>query len=132
MPRTCGTCNACCVIPEVYEKGISKPPYMPCKHLRQEDKKSFCVVYGSSERPDMCAEFVCAWMYGFGSELDNPKYSKVMASINEIDGILGIYVHELVKDAAKTSGRNIIAEMVNKVTLPVVLTEYGTKMVVSI
>ena len=124
--RECGQCNTCCVIPEVYEKGINKPPYLPCGFSKHDDVKRFCSIYGTDKRPDMCKEFVCAWMFGYGSDFDDPLHSKVMASINEIDGLLGIYAFELSRGAIETTGRNIIMDMVNKTSLPVILTNMRT------
>jgi hypothetical protein len=53
--RTCGACDACCVVFEIQVPSIAKPAGVPCKHL----SKSGCAIY--EWRPDMCRHWLCGW-----------------------------------------------------------------------
>jgi len=54
--RSCGTCNACCIVLGVEE--IDKPIDEACKHLATKG----CAIYGS--RPKSCRDYHCLWRAG--------------------------------------------------------------------
>lgn len=54
--RTCGPCNACCVVPEIGT--LSKPELQACQHLCDAG----CAAY--QERPQPCVTYHCAWRSG--------------------------------------------------------------------
>jgi len=54
--RTCGTCNACCIVLGVEE--IKKAPGELCKHLAAKG----CAIY--AHRPTSCREYHCLWRAG--------------------------------------------------------------------
>ena len=54
MAKSCGSCNACCVAPDI--EGL-KPAWSACPHLCQGHKG--CAIY--SDRPAKCQTFSCGW-----------------------------------------------------------------------
>jgi hypothetical protein len=52
----CGTCRACCIVPELSEGDEYKAPYTPCRHLCA----SGCGIY--DKRPTVCKKFKCLWL----------------------------------------------------------------------
>jgi len=55
--RTCGSCDACCIAPEIV--ALNKPAGVPCAHLCKS-KTGSCTIY--KKRPGECSEFTCAWL----------------------------------------------------------------------
>ena len=70
--RDCGTCSACCRLPEVLE--INKPANTPCQFLCS--KGYGCQIY--KNRPKPCADYKCCWLMGHGREKDQPNKSDVL------------------------------------------------------
>lgn len=46
-------CGACCIAPSI--KALDKPAGVRCQHLTDE---MLCAVFGRSERPQACGDFV--------------------------------------------------------------------------
>ncbi len=65
MPRSCGTCSACCRWPSVAE--IDKPAREPCRFLGKQGYR--CTIY--SDRPEACSAYHCTWIRGHGSSMDS-------------------------------------------------------------
>ena len=65
MPRTCGTCTACCHALAVEQ--IGKPAFRRCPSLKFAGG---CEDYDA--RPDACRNFACLWLQGHMSEGDRP------------------------------------------------------------
>ena len=55
----CGTCNLCCKLPAINDKGFEKNDYEWCKHC---DIGKGCKVY--KKRPDSCQGFMCLYSIG--------------------------------------------------------------------
>ncbi|HYE92708.1 MAG TPA: hypothetical protein VEA38_16885 [Terriglobales bacterium] len=63
--RTCGDCDACCLILGV--KSLEKPPHQRCEHQCEKG----CGIYES--RPDPCRNYRCSWLDGqIGIRRDRP------------------------------------------------------------
>lgn len=65
--RNCGSCSVCCVVPEIPE--LKKAAHETCSHLCA----GRCDRYDT--RPEMCAEYRCAWLMGHGQSADRPDRS---------------------------------------------------------
>ena len=78
--RTCGDCSVCCTVAAV--PALGKATHSACAH----DGPNGCEIYGSDDRPRVCAEFRCSWLRGIGREEDRPDRSGVMLSYNLLNG----------------------------------------------
>lgn len=119
MPRSCGTCSACCRWPAIPE--INKPARTTCPHL---DKKGYgCTIY--KDRPKTCADYQCSWLRGAGAEEDQPFKSHVL-----IDRRMTQFGHVLVAkslrpDAAMSrKGRAAIQRATHDEGLPCLIVDY--------
>ena len=65
MPRTCGSCTACCHALAVEQ--IEKPAFKTCPSALTEGG---CGDY--DRRPDACKNFACLWLQGHLGEADRP------------------------------------------------------------
>ena len=123
--RECGNCSLCCRIAEVKEGNFYKPACESCKFLKQNGKG--CSIFGSSKRPKICSSYECAWLRGYGEELDRPDLNDEMISISSFNGGTWIFVQETKKHAHLTTGKNIIIDVANKVDLPVIISDFDSK-----
>lgn len=64
MPRTCGSCTACCHSLVIEE--LDKPAFTACGHACA----SGCNAY--EQRPGSCRNFRCLWLDGHLAEEDRP------------------------------------------------------------
>lgn len=69
MPRSCGTCYACCVVLGITE--LRKYPGQTCKHLSGADATKRCSIYSS--RPTACSTYHCGWLAGLSSDNHRPN-----------------------------------------------------------
>jgi hypothetical protein len=118
--RQCDGCTLCCTTAEVQGKDFYKPVGEKCIH-----QCNGCKIFGQESRPEVCNTFKCAWLRGFGNEEDRPDKTKVLTSINNLFGNNWIIIIEQEKDAYKTSGKNIIVDLINKVNLPAIVATNG-------
>jgi hypothetical protein len=101
--RNCGECSACCRLPEIQE--INKPPATPCQHLCA--KGYGCKIY--ENRPQMCADYKCCWLMGFGAKSDIPEKSKVLVESKDTQFGLVMVAKSLCPGATETeAGRRAI------------------------
>jgi len=54
--RECGTCDACCVLPDIDEPAFTKPAGVVCPNLAQGGG---CRIYDT--RPQTCRAYFCGW-----------------------------------------------------------------------
>lgn len=81
--RTCGTCNACCIVPEI--RSLNKPELQACGHLC----RTGCATY--QDRPPVCVAFHCAWLSGAISDSAlRPDKCGVLVSLKGWDPHLGL------------------------------------------
>jgi len=57
--RSCGACNACCVVLNI-EEPLFKKAGVPCENLIQIGGVNGCGIY--AERPPVCSTFRCLWL----------------------------------------------------------------------
>ncbi len=79
--RACGTCTVCCT----YLK-INQPPELvkiglkPCDHILEPGPDGYtgggCGIY--DDRPAVCQNYSCLWLYGYGDETDRPDRCGVL------------------------------------------------------
>ena len=120
--RECKECISCCIVSEVKEDSFFKPAGEKCKHCSKG-----CQIFDTNERPKICSSYKCAWLRDFGGEEDRPDKSGVLISISEFNGGTWIFVQELKENAVTTTGKEIILDIINKVDLPVIVSDYKTK-----
>ncbi len=123
--RECGKCAVCCVITEISENNFYKCANCPCKYLNNEGYG--CSVFGQKQKPNRCTEYECAWLRGFGENNDRPDKSNIMLFINNFNGGIWIFAIETLKNAYKTSGKSIIIDIVKKMNLPVIVSDFDSK-----
>jgi len=116
--RQCGDCTACCFVAEVKEGIVKKPACQTCPFMQNG-----CKLYGKPERPQVCQDFQCSWLRGFGSLEDRPDKSGVMVSINHMNGGTWINVFDLKKNAHKTTGKKMIEAIARQVDVPVIVVD---------
>ena len=121
IKRECGDCGVCCILSEIKENDFYVEPYKPCKFLK--DCKGGCLIFGKEERPKMCSIYECAWLKGFGDDNDRPDKNNIMISLNDFNGGVWFFVMETKKYAHRTTGKNIIIEIVNKYDIPVIVSD---------
>lgn len=118
--RDCGTCTACCVVP-LFEE-LNKPARTPCQHLCGSG--GGCEIYHT--RPQTCKDFVCSWVEGIGHDDDWPDNCGVMTWLTEMNGGTWIFVVELWKDAATTTGARMLTSIANKSVHPLIISNFDT------
>lgn len=83
VKRECGECRLCCKVLSIDEEGegdengryaFHKRPGKWCEHA----KPGGCAIYHDASKPISCANFLCAWLEGFGDEEDRPDKNKVV------------------------------------------------------
>ena len=118
--RQCDSCTLCCNIAEVQGKDFYKPVGEDCIHQCEG-----CKIFGQESRPEVCNTYQCAWLRGFGNDEDRPDKIGLLPSINLLFGNKWITIIEKEKDAYKTSGKNLIVDLINKVNLPAIVAING-------
>lgn len=73
MPRSCGSCTACCTLLSIPE--LQKPEATKCSHQCQWG----CGIYG--ERPESCRVFECLWLQGALGRKYKPDECGLMVSM---------------------------------------------------
>lgn len=116
--RTCGGCTVCCHVAEVKEGIVQKPACTACPFLDHG-----CKLFDKPDRPTVCNSFQCSWLRGYGDTSDRPDKSRVMVSVNRINGGTWITVMNLDKEAHLTTGKKIIVDVASKVNYPVIVVE---------
>lgn len=112
----CGSCTVCCHVAEVKEGIVQKPA---CQNCPFQDRG--CKLFGQPQRPQVCQDFQCSWLRGYGDKNDRPDKSGVMVSVNHFNGGTWIMVMDLVQNAHRTTGKSIIKDIAQKVGLPVII-----------
>lgn len=81
MSRECGSCTACCTYFSI--KVLDKAPLVPCPALVDGCTNCWtgpteknCTRY--EDRPDVCGDYNCMWIYGNGEEEDRPDKSGML------------------------------------------------------
>jgi hypothetical protein len=110
----------CCEIVEVGE--IDKPAGSLCRHYNNG-----CTLFNKKERPMVCKSFQCGWLRGFGEEKDRPDKIGLMLSISNFNGGVWIFAIETKEDAINTTGKDIILDIIDKVDIPVIVSDFNTK-----
>jgi len=72
--RSCGSCRACCTLPDIPE--LNKPINTPCPNVSTDPDRPGCTRYDS--RPDVCRGFKCGWLNGLGDPEDRPDRLGIM------------------------------------------------------
>lgn len=81
-PRSCGECQACCMVIAVHTLPFEKPNYSRCNH--QCDKG--CAIY--SDRPKECKDYYCLYQAGIlvGCEGMRPDKLGVLLDCRQAHG----------------------------------------------
>lgn len=116
MKRQCDGCTLCCNVAEVQGKDFFKPVGENCIH-----QCNGCKIFGQESRPDVCNTFKCAWLRGYGAKKDRPDKIGILSSINSMFNNHWIFIVEVRQDAYKTSGKQLIVDLVNKTNLPAII-----------
>lgn len=122
----CGTCRACCIVPELSEGDEYKAAYTPCRHLCATG----CGIY--ERRPTVCKRFECLWLTSqHGNQAMRPELRPDRCGAflcrnslkNESDERIEIH---RVKDCWKTDGhlQNFLEDQQRIGRKPVVVTHY--------
>lgn len=126
--RSCGECEACCVLMGVKE--IGKYPGQECLH--QLGGKG-CSIY--STRPESCQKFMCLWLQadpkGILQDKDRPEKCGVMllvsgdhSAFTKGTGIQVTIAHEVAPGAfGRYHGERLINKLRSKLVM--VLVPYG-------
>lgn len=94
MPKSCGDCSLCCLLPQVPE--FAKPAGVWCQHCA----KPGCRIYET--RPERCRTFECMWLWNENMPEDlKPNRVKLFFQNSAADGSMQCYVHPQYPDAWK-------------------------------
>ncbi len=127
--RSCGECEACCVVMGVKE--IGKYPGQPCLH--QVAGGGGCSIY--TTRPESCQKFLCLWIQadpkGILQDKDRPDKCGVMlldagdhSAFTKGTGMPVVIAHEVAPGAfGRYHGTRLIAKLKRKIVM--VLVPYG-------
>jgi len=106
--RTCGACDACCVVFRIPELG--KAAGVRCIHAEGQG----CAIYAG--RPTPCRQFRCGWHLGYGGPNDRPDRIGILlhavpiepgTALAEAGFGVGIQAHELWPRALTTPGLGV-------------------------
>jgi hypothetical protein len=122
--RSCGACQACCVVYHIDGLEQESPRWVPCHKLCDAG----CGIY--TDRPDGCRTFRCAWLGGWGEDDQRPDRLGVLIERLQARPRIGveekILATELAEDSARTPrARAVLLEL--KRTLPVVLVPHKAR-----
>ena len=84
LPRSCGTCNACCWAYDVPE--FDKGPRCTCPKLAD----GLCTVY--PDRPNACLEFACDWLRGRLPEWASPEATGLISRLVPVQSLSQIFL----------------------------------------
>lgn len=118
--RQCGGCEVCCYIAEV--KDVNKSAFQKCKH-----QCDGCAIFGKSERPQVCVDFECMWLRGYGNENDRPDKNGLLAGLSVVEGLNWIVVKEVQENAAITTGLKMLVELSNTFDFPIMIADYDIR-----
>ena len=122
--RKCGSCDVCCYIAKVEDK----PAYSICPSLQGFKKKKKCKLFGKEERPAQCSSYQCSWLRGYGFENEHrPDKCGLIVSVSALNGGVWIFAQELVKDAALTTGKQMLIAVASDVDVPVIVVSSGSR-----
>lgn len=114
MTRECGDCTVCCTFLSVKDLTIYG---QPCKH-----ECGGCTVYGTDERPKVCAQFKCLWLAGAvgRDERDRPDQSGLLFYLPEDTDARHVCANVVDEQAAASwQGDRLLSSVERK--LPVVV-----------
>ncbi len=136
--RYCGTCNICCISPDIHEKGINKPSMIRCEKLTTNGGAHACTIYNSPEKPTMCNNFLCAWKCGYGSNNENnrPDNNNLMVIVDKKKNDAYGFAYETRQNALIETGYKMIITTIKKLNLPIIIIDYpqismGDRIVIS-
>lgn len=119
MPRTCGTCSACCRWPSVPE--INKPARTPCPNLGEGGYK--CTIY--ADRPETCVNYQCSWLRGMGAIEDQPDTCHVLIDRRNTRWGLVLVAKPLEPGAAlKKQGQDAISRTAQESNMLCLIVDY--------
>jgi hypothetical protein len=122
--RTCGECQACCVVVGVHE--LAKDVWQQCKH--QCDKG--CAIY--SERPESCRRYVCLWRAELlrGEENRPDKLGVICDWSSYADEGDVVTVWEVVDGAMeKEAVQQLLSRLVNNDKLLLILRRFNSSQI---
>ncbi|MEL7088668.1 MAG: hypothetical protein AAGL98_09555 [Planctomycetota bacterium] len=129
MPRSCGSCTACCSSLIIEE--LSKPAFTACEHDCSASNcgKSYgggCAIY--EDRPDSCRSFRCLWLDGHLGQDDRPDELGVIftTTFDEQVGTHPLLVEAVPGRASEPSITAAIQELTKKSPVLVLTTAGGT------
>ncbi len=67
--RTCDGCSECCRVFDIPE--LDKAGGCRCPKLTRSELTPRCSIY--PDRPDVCRDFECEWLRGYGPDRDKPS-----------------------------------------------------------
>lgn len=80
MTRSCGDCQACCVVLPIIE--LNKPRNVKCRHCAETG----CAIYDNG-RPRVCKEWNCEYMEGNLPEYWHPSKTGIMFDVCPFVGV---------------------------------------------
>ncbi|TAL45238.1 MAG: hypothetical protein EPN91_02810 [Salinibacterium sp.] len=116
--RACEDCQTCCTIPAIKEGVVDKPAWQRCVH----QCATGCAIYTAQiGRPQVCADFRCAWHGGVGADDARPNKVGAMFWIRKTDnGHVGFAI-ELVANALRTTAQEMAVDFVRQTRLPLIV-----------
>lgn len=126
MQRACGECVACCVAAEVRFETYTKPARKRCLHVLPSESQQLgrCDIHGQDCRPAVCNDFKCAWLSGFGVDLDRPDMLGVMLSVNHMNGGKWGFAVELEPGAVQGRAASRLAIFARSIPFPIIVASY--------
>jgi len=120
--RTCNECTECCLEAFVQFRDFKKLQGKECPY----QYKKGCLLIESPERPKVCHDYYCSWMRGAGNDKDRPDKSGIIISINNLNGGVFIFARERKENSVKTTGKNILTQVITQANIPAIVTDFST------
>ena len=124
--RLCGSCTVCCTEEgrldfSFNENGFIKEDNKTCPYL--DTTCNMCGVH--KDRPKVCRDFDCSWIYGFGEEKDRPDKSGLLVYEQNINNGHWIIFLETEKGALFNS-KSMVLDIINKRNTAGIVVKYGS------
>lgn len=147
MTRSCGECVACCTYLTIEAPELSKPGMHHCKHQSlpgpEETNLLYytggngcenCGVYGTLERPAVCAGYKCGWLVGLGNDEDRPDRSLILIDVDSERHIGNALEAKPLADGQQDTdaGRATIRRMSRDANKPAIVLNFRERCIVRI
>jgi hypothetical protein len=136
--RTCGDCIACCTYFKI--EALEKNIMVHCPHaklpgpvkpnmayLSGASVEGNCRIYFETTKPDICNDYVCLWLRGYGGEEDRPDRSRMLFdTVRRVENAIEAKALEPGREDTE-AGRALTEKMSKETGKPAVVIGFYTR-----